>query len=72
VHQWYVRHTDRYVEILGRRSPEHGKGAGLLRPKGSELSWSATELATDFATDLTIVEFEPYTLWTVQDEPPSS
>lgn len=95
VNQWYVRHTDRYVEILGRRSAEHGKDTGLLRPKGGDLSWNGTELAAgakqltqmtgarigragysvkvltaDFATDLNVEEFETYTLWTVQDEPP--
>lgn len=46
VSQWYVRHTDRYVEILGRRSAPHGKTSGLLRTKGSDLAWNTTEAAT--------------------------
>ncbi|MGH9039447.1 MAG: hypothetical protein ACRDZ3_04380 [Acidimicrobiia bacterium] len=95
VSEWYVRCTDRYVEILGRRSAQNGKASGLLRAKGSDLNWNTTEvelgarqltqmtgarigkvgysvkvLTADFATGLTVEEFETYALWTVQDEPP--
>jgi len=40
VSQWYVRCTDRYVEIVGRRSAAHGRASGLLRAKGGD--WHGT------------------------------
>jgi len=43
VSQWYVRCTDRYVEIVGRRSAAHGRASGLLRAKGGDLAWNLAE-----------------------------
>jgi hypothetical protein len=43
VSQWHVRCTDRYVEIVGRRSAAHGRASGLLRAKGGDLAWNLAE-----------------------------
>lgn len=41
----YVRSTDRYVEVMGRRDPELARSNGLLSPADGTLEWNERDFA---------------------------
>lgn len=96
VSEWYVRCTDRYVDVMGRLEADRSRGAGTLKSADKEVSYNSSILDggcrlltkqanallrgggytikftyADFEV-LSASEFETYTEWVVQDEPPPS
>lgn len=94
ISQYWIRATDRYVEVMGRIEPNRARVAGMLRRADGADRWNGGELtagckalskaantamrATGYTVrfnvgdfdDLSASEFETYTLWHIQDEPP--
>lgn len=44
VSEWYVRCTDRYVEVMGRLDPDRARAAGTLKKSAGEASYNASLL----------------------------
>lgn len=44
VSEWYVRATDRYVEVMGRLDTDRGRAAGVLRKQDAVTAWNTASL----------------------------